>query len=415
MNELIKKLARAFDKSPQSLAESLNISFDDLAEMDPKDIVAMIKENLQQVMGPDAKSIQGQPIKWGDKDLEDLIKIKPDVFSEIFDMEIPDDFKLGDITDLFGDFKIDDITDLFKKGKIGIDKIQDLIKKGDFDIQDIQDMIEKGEIDVDVIQDVIKKGGEDIQKIFKDIVLPDQAPDSPDSPGPGKKEETVPTGTESIDYTIQRGDTLSELAQEYNTTVDELMRANPYIQDKDKIYTGKKLIIPGQGLEGVDIDASVDTGDIVEGTEDIDLGPESKNLGNIFNKLIGNLGDIDVGKLDLNKIFSNIPQNQIQDILKNLMGDDASTLSADPDTEVDDFGWSRKAPKRQANRRKIIDFLKKLGTPQEGYTESGFKKGPGKLLQNIFGKTSKGITGIDEMAEKFGYIYISPEGREETE
>ena len=64
MNELIKKLARAFDKSPQGLAESLNISFDDLAEMDPKDIVVMIKENLQQVMGPDAKSKWDQPIKW---------------------------------------------------------------------------------------------------------------------------------------------------------------------------------------------------------------------------------------------------------------------------------------------------------------------------------------------------------------
>ena len=45
-------------------------------------------------------------------------------------------------------------------------------------------------------------------------------------------------------YTIQRGDTLSEIAQRYGTTVSKIMAANPYITNKNKIYAGKTLQIP---------------------------------------------------------------------------------------------------------------------------------------------------------------------------
>ena len=48
-------------------------------------------------------------------------------------------------------------------------------------------------------------------------------------------------------YKIKKGDTLSELAEKFNTTVSALMRANPKIKDKDLIYTGDDLRIPLQG------------------------------------------------------------------------------------------------------------------------------------------------------------------------
>lgn len=51
-------------------------------------------------------------------------------------------------------------------------------------------------------------------------------------------------------YTIQEGDTLSALAAQYGTTVEELMKANPNITNPDLIYTGGKLNIPGQGAGG---------------------------------------------------------------------------------------------------------------------------------------------------------------------
>lgn len=45
-------------------------------------------------------------------------------------------------------------------------------------------------------------------------------------------------------YTIKKGDTLSAIAKRYGTTVDKLMQANPYIKNKNLIYTGNKLQIP---------------------------------------------------------------------------------------------------------------------------------------------------------------------------
>ena len=45
-----------------------------------------------------------------------------------------------------------------------------------------------------------------------------------------------------ITYTIQQGDTLSDIAQRYNTTVDYLVQKND-ISDKDKIYVGQVLRI----------------------------------------------------------------------------------------------------------------------------------------------------------------------------
>lgn len=48
-----------------------------------------------------------------------------------------------------------------------------------------------------------------------------------------------------MNYKIRSGDTLSGLAQRYNTTVGALMKANPQIKNKDLIYAGRTMNIPG--------------------------------------------------------------------------------------------------------------------------------------------------------------------------
>lgn len=53
-------------------------------------------------------------------------------------------------------------------------------------------------------------------------------------------------GPEGGQYTIQRGDTLSKIARDNNTTVDELMRLNTQITDPNRIYAGAKLNLPNQ-------------------------------------------------------------------------------------------------------------------------------------------------------------------------
>ena len=50
------------------------------------------------------------------------------------------------------------------------------------------------------------------------------------------------------DYTIEVGDTLSEIAEKRGTTVDVLLEMNDNIEDKDKIYAGDKLKVPTKKL-----------------------------------------------------------------------------------------------------------------------------------------------------------------------
>lgn len=55
----------------------------------------------------------------------------------------------------------------------------------------------------------------------------------------------TPTPTQQYEtYTIKYGDTLSSIAKRFGTTVEKIMAANPYITNKNKIYSGKTLQIP---------------------------------------------------------------------------------------------------------------------------------------------------------------------------
>ena len=47
-----------------------------------------------------------------------------------------------------------------------------------------------------------------------------------------------------VRHTVERGDTLSGLAYYYRTTIGEIMRLNPIIQNPDLIKVGWVLLIP---------------------------------------------------------------------------------------------------------------------------------------------------------------------------
>lgn len=53
------------------------------------------------------------------------------------------------------------------------------------------------------------------------------------------------------DYRIKSGDTLSNIAKQYNTSVDALMKSNKQIKDANLIFAGDKLNIPGSKDEFV--------------------------------------------------------------------------------------------------------------------------------------------------------------------
>jgi LysM repeat protein len=52
------------------------------------------------------------------------------------------------------------------------------------------------------------------------------------------------TGSGTFTYIVQPGDTLSALAQTYNTTVAAIQALNPQITDPSLIYSGESIIIP---------------------------------------------------------------------------------------------------------------------------------------------------------------------------
>ena len=56
---------------------------------------------------------------------------------------------------------------------------------------------------------------------------------------------TATSTTIGQSYTVQSGDTLSEIAARFGTSVQALMRANPQIENASLIFPGQELVIPG--------------------------------------------------------------------------------------------------------------------------------------------------------------------------
>lgn len=63
-----------------------------------------------------------------------------------------------------------------------------------------------------------------------------------------EKEGEMPKNKSSVTiYVVDEKDTLWDLAKKYNTTIDDLLKIND-IEDKEKLETGKKIIIPGRAI-----------------------------------------------------------------------------------------------------------------------------------------------------------------------
>lgn len=61
---------------------------------------------------------------------------------------------------------------------------------------------------------------------------------------PGYNVCNCPPVTYSYTYTVQRGDTFSEIAKRYGVSVNNLWVANPHVWDINRIYSGQVLYVP---------------------------------------------------------------------------------------------------------------------------------------------------------------------------
>tara|TARA_Y100001972_G_scaffold120529_1_gene163238 strand:- start:95 stop:1609 length:1515 start_codon:yes stop_codon:yes gene_type:complete len=99
---------------------------------------------------------------------------------------------------------------------------------------------------------------------YDEIALPSEATIDKKIKGLGARPEVTVT---ELDYTVKQGDTVSEIAQKFGTTVEEILKANKDIEDKDVIKTGQEITIPNtsprtqQELEDTDGINSIDFND----------------------------------------------------------------------------------------------------------------------------------------------------------
>ena len=65
-----------------------------------------------------------------------------------------------------------------------------------------------------------------------------------------KKKAAPAPKTIKKDVTVRSGDTLSQIAKKYNTSVRQMMAANPGIENADKIRVGQVLKLPKEVITG---------------------------------------------------------------------------------------------------------------------------------------------------------------------
>ena len=86
------------------------------------------------------------------------------------------------------------------------------------------------------------------------VETPEGTPVPPAAPGAGAGEVT---------YEVRWGDTLSQIAQRYGTTVSAIVARNPRIVDRNQVYAGWVLIIPAGGSTAGPTSVAPETGEYV--------------------------------------------------------------------------------------------------------------------------------------------------------
>ena len=118
---------------------------------------------------------------------------------------------------------------------------------------DYVDGITENTVDKDVAYknypEIIKNAG---LNGFSSDAVDEPENETPDEPAIEEPEES---SDEPVTYAIQSGDTLSEIAARYNTTVDELVELNG-IDNPDLIYPGNEITVKAGSSRDDDCDVA---------------------------------------------------------------------------------------------------------------------------------------------------------------
>lgn len=98
----------------------------------------------------------------------------------------------------------------------------------------------------EIIQNNARIQAEDLYNIYKTKFIDPVGEELRQALNYNKQTQTsaAKTAPTTQTYTIQWGDTLSGIARKYNTTIDKILAANPYVTNRNLIYAGRQLKIP---------------------------------------------------------------------------------------------------------------------------------------------------------------------------
>ena len=187
--------------------------------------------------------------------------------------------------------------------------------------------------------------------------------------------------THATDYVIQKGDTLSDLAQKLGTSVKVLQQANPDITDVHKIFTGQHLTLPpgvGQGAlhqaiyqDGVGLAKAGGKAAARAAAKAATKGAlgESRyievNKTVRFRQLAESRGlvvdTIYFTPIGVRRIFDDVVTEGMWDRLKTGVSNLTTKVTADKLTK----GWSKMSPDGSGDSEKVKEFLRSQGVKDE--------------------------------------------------
>jgi len=244
-------------------------------------------------------------------------------------------------------------------------------------------------------------------------------------------------------YTIKKGDTLSELAVRFDTSVKELLKANKKIKDPDLIFAGAKLNIPEKVVKSEIKERiamplpipkkEIKAGEIPEedlkklngvkvnyrqrGQEPADMTDDDEIKSTVINKKLKAVNRTNKEKVKKDKL---IPLNMRQ-LVYDLFGGSNDLTEDDLDTEELETLKSLINPKvLQKGRLEYKDY-KTTDKPELVYSDVGGGgltnpiiksfKNPAYSLKTTLGQTSVYKDADDNIIVEDAYDFNDAEGR----
>ena len=140
-----------------------------------------------------------------------------------------------------------------KRLSLRVEELEESLRKKNTQYQDLQALCnslsqqnQSLETRILEIQNALAADQQARQQELKDLSsdLTKLVKDASSAPAPSKASPVVPKGMELRDLKVEKGDTLSTIAQSAGCTVKQIMDANPQLKSPDELRIGQTIHVP---------------------------------------------------------------------------------------------------------------------------------------------------------------------------